>query len=515
VQTVPADLDIADQLGWSLHASVSRNDGLVISNVRLGRRHMANLMSLPYLNLNFLRRDINQTIPARCELIPNSDQMGYVGDSRSPNGALRACDILLTSRSRLVDFKSEPSDGKTFAIEAKYLLDRLDGDPNDPLTSTVPDSCLVVTQRYQFEKVNSPADGRPFEPNGALPTGKFFPTVEYQYFSDGSTLNSITMPQRMQFDARDINDDPSPKAHSNGAILTCDPNNPVISPTTCSTGFPGAGILHGENPLQEEQFVRVIQGGQTKVFSDITLTHPGIFASVDNYHQGPQPVDIPDQSIDLPGLGFPGCPGCVHIHWRWGTFLDPDNFLGQLVGVDPAFNSNNGDLFIPPGSNQDVDVAMVRAKSDEQHPFDFKVLANGEPLLPSSNPQPVFWYAGTGHQPSDKFFIHGGAFSNLYANKLDTPSNGLISINVEHSNSIHWTVSAYSITFVNTPLPTPIFTIKDVETGTLNPQQNFINLASPVSKPYSLVIDLTDDVTGALSHNYYVFVLPTDTVIEP
>lgn len=514
-QPVPADIDITNQLGWSLHASVSKNDGLTVSNVRLGRRHMANQMSLPYLNLNFLRRDINQNIPARCELTPNSDQTGYVGDSRSPNGALRACDILLTSRSRLVDFKSEPSDGKTFALQAKYLLDRLDGDPNDPLTPSVPDSCLLVTQRYQFEKVNSPADGRPFEPNGALPTGKFFPTVEYQYFSDRSTLNSITMPQRMQFDARDINDDPSPKAPSNATLLTCDPNNPLISPLSCSTGFPGAGILHGENPLQEEQFVRVIEGGQIRVFNDFSLTHPGIFASVDNFHQSPQPVDTPDQSIDLPGLGFPGCPGCVHIHWRWGTFLEPDNFLGQLVGVDPTFKGNDGNLFIPLGSNQDVDVAIVRAKSDEQHPLDFKVLANGEPLLPSVNPQPVFWYAGTGHQPSDKFFIHGGAFSNLYANKLDTPSNGLISINVEHSNDIQWTVSVYGITFTSGPTPTPIFTIEDLEAGTLNPQQNFINLVNPVSKPYALVIDLTDNVTGALSHNYYVFAVPTDKVIEP
>jgi hypothetical protein len=57
---------------------------------------------------------------------------------------------------------------------------------------------------------------------------------------------------------------------------------------------------------------------------------------------------------------------------------------------------------------------------------------------------------------------------------------------------------------------TPVF----MRTGTLNSQQNFINLANPVSKPYALVIDLTDDVTGAFSHNYYVFVLPTGTVIE-
>ncbi|MBZ5508477.1 MAG: Ig-like domain-containing protein [Acidobacteriia bacterium] len=512
----PQTLNISNQLGWSMHATTSPNDGLVLTDVELGRRYMAKEMSLPYLTMNWLRRDINQTIPARCELIPNSERTGYIGDSQSPNGALRACDIALQSRSQLIDFKNVPSDGNTFALEATYLLDRLDGNPDDPATPNVPDSCLLVTQRYQFEKENL----RPFEPNAALPTGKFFPTVEYKYFSDGSQLNSITLPQRFHFDARDIGNQPLAKASSNATLLTCDPDSllasagGIIGLSGCS-GVAGVGILHGENPLEKEQSVRVIEAGKTNVFADSGAHFIGVLRqSVDNYHQSPQPAAKPDQGIDLPGIGFPGCPGCVHIHWRWATQLEPETFIGKVFGVDPQFKNNDGKLFIPGGSNQDVDIALVQAKGDsERHPFDFKALANDESLKASDNPQPVFWYAGTGHLPTDKFFLHGGAFSTLYVNKITTPVLGPITFNIEHSHDVDWSIEVLSIT--TDVFGNPTVGVVGVDAGTLTATDNDFTTAVSFLKPYAVFVQLTDKVTGAHSQNYYVYTLPISEVTEP
>jgi hypothetical protein len=527
-QSVPAQLKINKQLDWSFNATVSPNDGFVLTDVTLGRRHMANKMSVPYFNINYLRRDTNQTIPARCELSPDSSANGYVGgDVTNPINAPRACDVLLQSRSRLVDFKNIPSDGKTFALEATYLVDRLDGNPEDPTTPNVPDSCVLITQRYQFEKESL----RPFEPNGALPTGKFFPTVEYKYFSDNAQLNSITIPQRMYFDARDINDHPTAKAPSNAVLMTCDSDHPVGSPTQC-TGTLGVGILHGQNPLQQEVSVRAIEAGQTKVFSDFALRNVilaingGIFQSVDNFHQSPQPLVDPsdpgnpaaanaiqNQSVDLPGFGFPGCPGCVHIHWRWGAFLDPDSFLGATFLVDKDFNNNQGKLFIPGGSNQDVDIAIVQARANEEHPLDFTALANSESLKPSDNPQPVFWYAGTGHLPSDRFFIHGGGFSSLYVNRLTTSFSGPITFNIEHSHDVSWSVQVYGIT--TDILNGDIFSLKDFEVGTLSETADDFTLNTSVTKPYAVFVVLMDSVTGAKSSNYFIFKAPVSQIREP
>lgn len=385
---------------------------------------------------------------------------------------------------------------------------------------------MQVIQRYQFEAESL----RPFEPNGDLPTGKFFPTVEYQYFSDGSQLNSITFPQRMYFDARDVGNQPLAKASSNATLLTCDPEPP---PNISCNGTFGVGILHNENPLTEEQSLRVIAGGQTNVFLDlgflnVILPTKGITTSVDNFHQSPQPavdpndptnpvsnVAIQNQSIDLPGPYFPGCPGCVHIHWRWASVLDATTLAGQTFGVDPTFNNNGGKLFIPSGSNQDVDLAIVQANPNEEHPLDFKTLANGDSLLPSDNPQPVFWYAGTGHLPSDKFFIHGGGFSTLYTNRITTTFSGPITFNIEHSHDVTWGITVIGLGLGLLGAPAITAEIKDAEGGVLPAGSNDFTLQQSVTKPYVVLVQLQDNVTHAKSTNFYVFADPRANAIEP
>src|SRR5207249_4585532 len=85
-------------------------------------------------------------------------------------------------------------------------------------------------------------------------------------------------------------------------------------------------------------------------------------------------------------------------HWRWGTTVNV---------VHPPFPA--GTPIIPPGSNQDVDFAVVRWHPGEEHPDDFLTLVNDNPLV-GTGTGIVFWYSATGYHNSDTFFMHGGFF---------------------------------------------------------------------------------------------------------
>jgi hypothetical protein len=91
----------------------------------------------------------------------------------------------------------------------------------------------------------------------------------------------------------------------------------------------------------------------------------------------------------------PGCPECVHIHWRWSSI-----FTDQQFG--------HGRPLIPTDSNQSVDFAITRLNAGEGDPLNYRSLANGESL---SDTVPVFWYSAIGYKTRDAFFTHGGFFS--------------------------------------------------------------------------------------------------------
>ncbi len=136
--------------------------------------------------------------------------------------------------------------------------------------------------------------------------------------------------------------------------------------------------------------------------------------SWDNWHQTYK-NEVDDPSTFPAG---PGCPECVHIHWRWSKLAvkKPDhNYYG------------NGLARIPLGSNQDVEIAVAKYKLNEDHPLDFHTLLNNESLIGRDL---IFWYSATGHKSQDRFFTHGGFFS----------ANG------DEQNSVDMSVTADPIT---------------------------------------------------------------------
>src|SRR5882724_11588047 len=226
------------KLTWSMSAGVSNvtspsgaslsRDGLVLTNVNLGRRTLAKMMSLPYLLLG--RSDADKNNPARCELSANG------------GGACTGLGSGFPGRSQLTRFeKTTSSDGTYETVLATYLIDQLDGDAEKDTTR--PDSCVLLTQSYKFTQEGL----KPFEPNGKLATGLFFPTVHYSHFTDsgGPQLKSLTTAQRFQFDARSMS--AQSKWPANATLLTCDHDIPVSSVPSC--GRTSASLLSFPDPV--------------------------------------------------------------------------------------------------------------------------------------------------------------------------------------------------------------------------------------------------------------------------
>jgi hypothetical protein len=358
IEPLSCDVDTIDRPGfqtasghnWSMSVEVSDNDGIVLRDVKLGERYMAKEMSLPYYVLR------TSALPARrAELMPDSTE--------------------LIARSRLVSFAVN-NDNEKLVIEGTYAVDKI------PATSQ---SCLFITQRYEFHEA-----GIGCEPSETLPCARFKPIVKYRFVGRGSDrLDFFNAVQRhfFQVDGRPVN--------TVGLFRDCD--NPLDLNGPC----PGKIFEFKRNPLLQEVFTRVIENGSTThIFDNFHLTY--------------------NSKIEEPGVDFsvippsleqkPGCPECVHVHWRWGTISS-----NPVLGGGPEFG--DGLPLIPPGSDQSVDFAVVRRKTGEEDPHDYtNLILDGAEGLPN---EIVFWYSATGHLSRDTFFTHGGFFNPAFRNRSD------------------------------------------------------------------------------------------------
>jgi uncharacterized repeat protein (TIGR01451 family) len=357
---------------WSMQAEVSDDDGLVLRDVRLGQRYMAEKLSVPYYTLETINAQEQVALPkGRGELKPNS--------------------VDATMRSRLVNYYVTTDDEK-LVVEATYLVDRI------PASSQ---SCLHITQRYEFYKQGL----GPCEPSGEFSCARWKPVVKYEFYGlGGETLKSINIAQRQHLRIANY------PTNSVGLFKDCD------TVFTCAPTMPNGGSVPGIlgferkfNPLYDEWHELAVSNGQST-------------NKWDNIHQ----TNL--DSIEEPRLCWTclgsklvgaGCPECSHSHWRWSASM-PSAFGGGRI------------LELRPGSQQDFEFAVVKGKpcpfgdsTCEDDPNDFTALVNGErirhPATGSDAPLQVFdysapddvvlWYSGTGRQKSDAFFAFGGFFS--------------------------------------------------------------------------------------------------------
>jgi hypothetical protein len=326
---------------WSADVSISAADGLIVNNVALGPRYMANQISLPYFTI--ATSALSQT---RGKLKPAGDDP--------------------VARSRLVGYRMAP--GNPTFVEATYAIDRIPAESN---------SCLVVTQRYEFwdeqphggceptEFISAPFKGSP------LPCSRWKPIVNYEFTGSSDTLQALNVAQRLYF--RDEDREPN-----FAAVFQDEDRRPPHLP-------PG-GIL--------EIIANRLDLTDETAFVAVRLGQKGDW---DNYHQSFAPNITARGPTSFPVAG-PGCPECVHIHWRWG------------LAIDATFpDLNEGIPLVPAGSPQNVELAVVAQRDGEEHPNDFHELIGPQPES-LAHRNLVFWHSATSSLPSDTFFRYGGFF---------------------------------------------------------------------------------------------------------
>jgi uncharacterized repeat protein (TIGR01451 family) len=350
--------------GWSMNAQVTDRDGLVLTDVSLNGRYMAEMMSVPYFFLKTSKMPATQ--PAqRGELTP---------DSSSP-----------TMRVRLLRYRrptwSDSQGVSTFGIVADYAVDRI---------TPTSKSCLLITQNYEFHD-----KGFGCEPSNTLPCSLFYPQVSYRFEGrDGEVLESMNVAQRLHYRVEGIAD------NTIGLLRDCDV--PLLG---CA--LPGESFDNEENPVVKERLYHVIQHGKDS-------------RTWDNLHQ--TRFDL----VEKPGLSslkVAGCSECVHTHWRW-AWIFGDQYGSGLPII--GYNSNrlpDQDVDIgvvryrlgeehpnPSFSSLINETELVRNPVVRLTPASPRFPSRRITVLRPADV--VFWYSATSHEPtSDLFFKHGSFFN--------------------------------------------------------------------------------------------------------
>ncbi len=378
--------------GWSMQGEITDDDGLVVRDLMLKNRYIAESVSLPYAKLQLLGLP-----PKRLELEPRA------------SGPYRSC---LTS----------------FAVIEPRL-------PTSPLVvaasyrfTDVSDSELIVEQRYEFYREVDEGNDDPIlhcEPSheapGVVPDPPFdmtcarwMPMVSYKFLPGGQdTLVDFEVVQRLhlQPDHRPLRGAalmrdcevresgtaaepcwiPSLPSDTTGLVSPAPPHNPVLEWQFLLVSAPGIRLKDDTVALQRETLEEVLVNGK-----------PNRFAPYDNVHV------TNAATVDLPIPFPPGCPECLHFHWRWA-----DYFKGDQYG--------HGMPLLPPNSDQDVTIGLLNGNSLDWDPADFRSLFDPtEPLGPSPW-GPILWHAATGHQLQDTFFGYGGFASSLEFERARLP----------------------------------------------------------------------------------------------
>jgi len=208
---------------WRMDVDVSDDDGLVLKNIRLEQRYMAEQISIPYYLLEL------NTVPGvqRGELKPNS-----VDPERT---------------SRLTDFHWK-NENDRLVVEATYVVSNL------PSGST---SCLEIVQHYEFQR-SIPGDK--CEPTGHVPCARWKPVVTYTFRGNLANFVKLEIPQRFHFRTNSF-------PNNSGALFRDCPYLLVCFPLTFNPIFSDR-----MNPVTVEYGTNVVKDGKDA-------------RTWDNYHQ--------------------------------------------------------------------------------------------------------------------------------------------------------------------------------------------------------------------------------------
>ena len=359
---------------WQLSYEISQCEGLVISDVGLGAysggRRMAERMSLPYLDI----ATCLPTVASGCTHVQSRHISLQVNADETVSQTPPTIYTLVRlvsgpTLNRVTSPSSPPCNGlflcDHLSVEATYRVFLAPPTPN--LTN---DEYVDVTQNYEFYRdfnENNLGD-KDFKNLGCEPKLPLFghnlsdcarwkPLVHYDYHPGTSqrVILRVNAAERLHFTPDYL------AVRASTLARDCDRGTDQHG-----CGFTGQLELYpptsnaGENPIAHEAIIRAITAAPNGAGN--------IAGRYDNLHL------TPAEGVGLP-FPPPGCPECIHVHWRWGK---------DVGGQDPTFGGGLplvGDA--EPGarpttkSEQQLDVALVAYHSDELSPYNFSDLVQG------------------------------------------------------------------------------------------------------------------------------------------
>jgi hypothetical protein len=339
---------------WQYKAAISNSSGLVISDIRLGQRYMAKSMSVAHYTV----QTTSMSAPVVGHLTSN----------------------LLVKPP----FYSAPGTSPRYAI-ANY---------QDKSNNY---GCLFIEQRYVFypeQKFMEPSSQIFWYEHGPPNhTSPFVPMVSYKYLSaGGDSIVKFSALQRIQFVP---NNKPNKIGGTHYKLFE-----------DCDDGFQAfyhLGGIRNDEEVQKPLYYSPIAHGTALIDNAWPWTNtPGIW---DNLHIS-YGTEINGPSSTPPG---PGCPECVHMHWRWTALTQGRPTPGGQTSL--PFTWGGGGARIPSGSLQYVNIGI---SNQEPNDMDISTTLNQYIAAQGSQPligNPIFWYEGVGVQNSDSFFAHGAWFS--------------------------------------------------------------------------------------------------------
>lgn len=347
---------------WTMRSEVSDVDGLVLSDVRLKGRLMAERISVPYYKI-----ETNSTPPMTGELRPNDS-----------GGSLR---------SRLVSYETAVND-ETLVVKAVYAID-----------VSASQSCLSITQRYEFRSSEPGSVCAPGPKSGHLwnNCSRWRALVTYDFKGNsGEVLKSLNVAQRSHFRVND-------KAkNSVGLFRDCD-FDPIFQ-GGCLSSLEGLIFKSKLNPLYSEHYSVVVANSQQT-------------GSWDNIHQTSRPfVSEPINPVTAASnLTSGGCPECMHSHWRWGRHAgQPFNDGNPYVPLDSNQDLSFGVVRYRAGEEHPsnfldlINASPERIRSTGTFRQGFLGEAYRDGTIPEET---VYWLSATGRRPSDRLFSHYSFFN--------------------------------------------------------------------------------------------------------
>jgi hypothetical protein len=380
----------ASDKDWSVTGEVTPHEGMQVTNLATNRsaRDLGATISMPYVVVTSSRRPGGQIY----FLLRDGDEIDAQGRVYGHSKLVAGPNVVIR--------KDRPGG---FELQATYLI-VLDG----PLVANR--SQLTVLERIILvDQINDSDPGVvPCEPSETAlvhrPTpficDRFRPALSYTFFpAPGDQLLFVEAVQRLQFhpDGKPIA--ASTLAHDCNIGETISPSGDQCfnNPFGLAPKLPGIALFNrNEDPLTIEA---AQVGVDTAPRADLG-GGPGNFpGKEDNIHLSTHFL------VSLP-LPPPGCPNCIHLHWRWASDISGQK-LGNgnpLVGccdklwptADPSNDQLTCVLLVSSGGA--IDGSFKKGK---MHPG-----CDNPPVAPLT--EPIVWYASRSGQTANTFFAWGG-----------------------------------------------------------------------------------------------------------